>query len=344
MSRRLGESRHRPDVLDGYAEVLAETGAPDSAATLLKRAIALRREASGDYAERPFDQMQRARILQEAGRPDEAEALYRSGLQALRADTSAVSLSRRAQAYSDFAYLLNQTGEHAAAERQARRAVSLNVRAHGRTHYTARRARTHLFAALVQQGKYEQALPVRRTQLEVAQARYDSPHYRLAVQHTLLGRDLDNTGHADAARPHLRRGLEMMSTATGPEHLWTHFTRLPYALHLAGTGRLEAAERLLDRAAPVVARTDPDSTSLSLNRMRAEIALARGTVALQRRQWERAESHLEAGYRRHRGQTGVAAPLTQRALRSLVAVYEQTGRGPRADALRDSLTRPRDHF
>jgi serine/threonine-protein kinase len=338
MSRQLNETTHRPALLDGLAESLADTGAPDSAAALMRQAIALRRQKEGDYSEQPLDQMELAGFLQKAGRAEEAKALYREGLDRLRRDTSAVSLSKRAQAYSDFAYFLNQNGDHAEAERQARTAVSLNVRAHGRTHYTARRARTHLFAALVQQGKYEAALPVRRTQLSVAQQRYDAPHYRIALQHTLLGRDLDNLGAAEEALPHLRRGLDMMRTVTGPNHLWTHFTRIPYALCLAGKGRLDEAERLLDRLEPVVERTNPDSTSLSVNRMKSEIAVARGEIHLQREQWKQAEDRLQEGYRSQRQQTSRSAPLTQRALESLITVYERSGRSQQAENYSDSLT------
>jgi len=339
MSRALGKTAHHTDILEGMAHTLAEVGSPDSAATLARRAVASRDRTQGGKTTRsPLDQIDLAKILFHGSeQQDEAKSLYRRGINRLEEDSNAYSTTQRARIRSNFAYFLNQAGDYEDAEKYARRAVPMNRRAHGQAHYTTRRARTHLYAALVQQAKYEQALAVRRTQLDVAREQYDPPHYRLAVQHTVMGRVLDNLGRSEEALPLLRTGMEMMEADAGPENLWTHFTRIPYALCLIHEGQLDRADALLDRVEPVVKNTHPDSTTLGLSRMTAEIAIGRGEIQAHRENWAAAESLLTDGYRRFRTEGSVYAPLAQRALRSLVNVHERAGRAERAAAYEDSL-------
>jgi len=339
MSRGLGKTAHHADILEGLAHTLAKVGSADSAVTLARRALkAEKRGKEGKALDTPAEQTDLAQILfHDPEQQEEAKSLYRQAINRLEEDSNSYSLTQRARAHSNFAYFLNDTGDYADAERYARRAVPLNRRAHGEAHYTTRRTRTHLFAALVQQGKYERALAVRRKQLAIAREQYDPPHYRLAWLHTGMGQTLDNLGRSDEALPLLRKGMKMMEADAGPENLWTHFTRIPYALCLIHEEENNRAEALLDRVEPVVKETHPDSTTLGLSRMKAEIAIGRGEIQARRENWAVAESLLTDGYRRYRQEGSVRAPLNQRALRSLVNVHERSGQAKRAAAYEDSL-------
>lgn len=345
LSRQLGEKQYRLDLLAGLAESLAETGSPDSAVVLKRREIERRLRGGGeDDPGVVIARMELARILQADGRHAEAKILFNKGLKQIRTDTSAYSLTRRAVAHADFARLLNRNGDHEEAERYARHGLALNTRAHGATHYTTRRTRTHLYAALVQQGKYEQARRVRQTQLKLMQKKYDPPHYQLAMQNVILGRFLDNIGESKQALPHLQRGLNMMRNYAGPDNLWTHNVRLPYALCLVEHGRFKEAEHILDRVKPVIEGTNPDSTTLSIPRMRATLAVARGRLYARRSRWSQADSLLTRGYKLWRTETDRRAPLAQRALRHLATVHERSNQPTIAASYRDSLVAGMDSF
>jgi tetratricopeptide (TPR) repeat protein len=177
MSRGLGKTAHHADILEGLAHTLAKVGSADSAVTLARRALkAEKRGKEGETLDTPAEQTDLAQTLfHDPEQQEEAKSLYRQAINRLEEDSNSYSLTQRARAHSNFAYFLNDTGDYADAERYARRAVLLNRRAHGESHYTTRRTRTHLFAALVQQGKYERALAVRRKQLAIAREQYDPP-------------------------------------------------------------------------------------------------------------------------------------------------------------------------
>lgn len=337
MSRRLGAGAHRPDILEGLAQTISMQGRPDSAEALMRKAIDLRRRTEGGhYHGLSLDQMGLARIVQRQGKHDEAEALYRAGLRQMQEGTG-YTPTERVVAYNNFGNLLRVKGENIAAATYYRKALSIATRTVGAAHPRARRARNNLYKTLIRRGRYEQALKVARTNLEIARERRVLPHNSVTTAYQRLGHLLDNMARSTEAEPLLRKAVHYRADARGPDHIWTHTTRARYALCLIELGQFAEAERMLGASTKALRRTPADSTTVDLTRMRAILHVGKGELHAAREKWHQAESFLDRGYRLRRQQVGLRAPLSQRALRTLVQVYEASGQPAQVAAYRDSL-------
>ncbi len=337
MSEQLGETKHRADILEGIAQTMAVQGAPDSAEVLMRTSIDLqRRQQALAYHELPLDQMRLARIVQQQGRHDRAEDLYRAALQRMENEPGYTQVER-ARAYSDFGALLRNKGEHAAAGTYYRKALSLSNRVLGRTHPRSHQARDHLYEILLMQGKYEDALSLARRGLELAENQAETSRYPITTAYQRVGHLLDNMGRSAEALSLLQTATQMRREERGADHLWTHSTGLRYALCLLDADRTEDARGLLRAAEEALQHTHSDSTTLDLTRMKALLAVGNGMLHAEEERWEVAASYLSRGFALRRDQMGLRAPLSQRALRHLVEVYERAGQSARAAMYRDSL-------
>jgi serine/threonine-protein kinase len=149
MSHRLGGNAHRADILEGLAQTISMQGRPDSAETLMRKAIDLRRRTEGGhYHGLSLDQMDLARIVQRQGKHDEAEALYRAGLRQMQEGTG-YTPTERVRAYDNFGDLLRVKGENIAAATYYRKALSIATETMGEAHPRTRRARSNLYKTLI---------------------------------------------------------------------------------------------------------------------------------------------------------------------------------------------------
>ena len=338
MSRDLGRSGHRAAILEGLAETLAVQGTPDSAEVLMRRAIERRRQSypGPGYHELPLDQMELARIVQRQGRADRAEELYRAGLQRMRKRAGFAPVER-ARAYHSFGALLRAKEEYGAAQAYYRKTLSVASEHLGRGHPWARRARSNLYRLEIRLGEYESALGLARTGLAIAKQQYEAPYYPVTAGYQRVGHLLDNMGRAEEAHPLLRKATRLRREARGPDHIWTHSTRVRWALCLVEVDRLGRAERMLEKTRTALEQVHPDSTIVNVRRMQAIQAVAEGRLSGERGEWRQAIRRLKRGYTLRRRQTGLRAPLTQRALRHLAAAHTAVGQPARAAAYRDSL-------
>jgi tetratricopeptide (TPR) repeat protein len=245
--------------------------------------------------------------------------------------------AERAAAYNNFGHLLSRKGEHAAAATYYRKALQVTERNMGRDHPRARRARDNLFETLLRRGRYDDALSVARTNLDVLRARYPDTHPAVPTAYQRVGHLLDNVGRSAEAEPLLRRAARLQARVRGPDHIRTHDANVQHALCLVERGQLARAERLLRAGAAAMRRVAPDSTTVDLGDMKTTVLVGEGRLHAERREWTEARAALERAYRRQRREAGLRAPLTQRALRSLVAVLEQTGASTEGARYRDSL-------
>ncbi len=336
MDRRLGTRTHRAGILEGLAKTLSRRGAPDSAEVLMREAIDLRRRnRGGQYHGLSLDQMDLARIVQRQGKHEEAEALYRAGLRQMERGTGFTS-AERVSAYKNFGDLLHTKGEHAAAATYYQRALSLTEETMGRGHPRARQARTALYETLILRGRYEKALSVAQANLDVVREQYPQGHTARPAAYQRVGHLLDNMGRSAEAEPLLRRAAALREAARG-DHIRTHDTRVRYALCLVERNRLAEADRILRAGRDALAEVSADSTTVDVGRMEAVLRVGEGRLHAEEGELTEAQTHLEHGYRRRREQAGLRAPLTQRALRELVWVYEASGQSGRAEAYRDSV-------
>jgi serine/threonine-protein kinase len=339
MSRqlRLEDRRHRADILEGLAKTMSQQGAPDSAEVLMRKAIDLRRRQRGShYHGLPLDQMDLARIVQRQGKHGEAEELYRAGLRKMESGAGYTSPERVA-AYKNFGDLLLKKGENVAAATYYRKAIRLTVDEMREGHPRARRARDKLYKTLIERGLYDEALAVARTNLDVLRQRHDSSHSSVPMAYQRVGHLLDNMGRSATAEPLLERAVRLQEQARGAQHIWTHSTRVRYALCLVERGQYSTADRLLQNGEIALGSTPADSTTVDLDRMKAILLVGKGRLSAEREEWKWAETYLERGYRIRRQQMGIRAPLNQRALRALAEVHEVIGQSDRAAAYRDSL-------
>ncbi len=337
MSERLGTADHRAQILKGLAQTMAVQGAPDSAEVLMRTSIDLqRRREAVAYHELPLDQMRLARIVQQQGDHDEAEDLYRAAL--LRMEKEAgYTRAERARAYSDFGFLLRNKGEHAAAATYYQKALALTNRVFGRAHPRSRQARDQLFEIHLLRGEYEAALSLARSDLDIAERHYDAPSYPVSTAYQRVGHLLDNMGRSAEAAPLLRRAAEMQREERGDDHLLTQNARARHALCLVERGRLAEAEEKLQRVEAALQQAHSDSTTLDLSHLEAILSVGKGRLHAHQEEWDQAATSLTRAFELRREQMGLRAPLTQRALRSLVVVHRQGGRSSRAEAYRDLL-------
>ncbi len=337
MSQNLSADAHRPDILEGLAQTMAQQGAPDSAEVLMRRAIDHRRRTLGErYRELPLDQMYLARIVQQQGNHEEAEALYRAGLRQMQR-AEEYTPTERVEAYNNFGHLLRNRQKTAAAATYYRKALTRATRTMGRDHPRARRARDNLYKTLIRRGRYEDALGLARANLEIAATRYSPPHSSIANAYQQVGHLLDNMGRSVEAEPILRRTVEMRREERGSDHIQTHDTRVRHALCLVENGRLDTAEQIFRGAEQSLQQTSADSTTADLARMKTILLVGKGRLHAERQEWDAARSLLEKGYRLRRRQVGIRAPLSQRALRALAEVSESAEQPRQAAAYRDSL-------
>lgn len=338
MSNRLGTDEHRASILEGLAQTISMQGAPDSAEVLMRRAIDLRRrDVEGQpYHELPLDQMDLARIVQQQGKHEEAEELYRAGLHRMEQGAGYAPIER-VEAYNNFGDLLQNKGENAAAAVYYQKALTIAERTMGEAHPRARRARDNLYRTLLKRGQYENALEVARSTLDVVTDRYTPPHFSITEAYQRVGHLLDNMGRSEEAEPLLQRAVGLQTDERGGDHIRTHETRTRYGLSLVERGRLPEAEQIFREAERILDQTPSDSTTVDLRRMRAILSVGRGRLHAERGEWRSAASDLERGYRLRRGQAGIRAPLSQRALRALADVHRAAGQREKATAYRDSV-------
>jgi tetratricopeptide (TPR) repeat protein len=243
----------------------------------------------------------------------------------------------RARAYHSFGALLRAKEEYGAAQAYYRKTLTVASEHLGRGHPWARRARSNLYRLEIRLGEYQSALALARTGLAIAKQRYEAPYYPVTAGYQRVGHLLDNMGRAGEARPLLRKATRLRGEARGPDHIWTHSTRVRWALCLIEVDRLGQAERMLEATRTALKEAHPDSTIVNVRRMRAIQAVAEGRLSGERGEWRRAIRRLKRGYTLRRRQIGLRAPLTQRALRHLAAAHAAVGQSARAAAYRDSL-------
>jgi serine/threonine-protein kinase len=337
MDRHLGTKKHRAGILEGLGKTMSRQGAPDSAEVLMRKAINLRRrEQGGQYHGLSLDQMDLARIVQRQGKHEEAEALYRAALRQMERGTGFTS-SERVSAYKQFGDLLYTKEELAAAATYYQRALSLTEETMGRGHPQARRARTSLYETLILRGRYEKALSVARTNLDVIREKHPTDHSARPVAFQRVGHLLDNMGRSAEAEPLLRRAVSLREAEHGADHIRTHATRVRYALCLIERNQRAEAERMLREGRDALEEVSVDSTTVDISHLQAILQVAEGRLYAEARDLIKAQKLLERGYRHRREQAGLRAPLTQRALRELVWVYEASGQPDQAGAYRDSV-------
>jgi serine/threonine-protein kinase len=238
-------------VLTGLGYVLRDLGEPDSAETLVRESLEIRRRLQGDnHAEFIKTMAVLAYILRVQGEVDSAEVLYRGVLAKLRVLGDAGRAELPAT-LNNLAYLLRLKKDYAAAEPLYQEALSIHRSIFGEQH------------------------PSNRTILGnrevVSLARADKSVDDMRLGRTLtngLGRFLSEQGRCAEAEAPLREGVELLEREA-PDHRWTAEAKRLLGSCVGDVGRFAEAEELLIQSYEAL-RATGDS-----ERRRAELALER---------------------------------------------------------------------
>ena len=225
-SRALERERRRasPDTvllartLEQLGATLRETGAPDSAAVLVRQALGLRAAHQG-RSHPSFLQAQStlAYILRGKGALDEAEALYREVLGRHEAD-SVLGPRTVAATRNNLAYLLREKGELEEAEALYRAALETNRSILGEGHRITEMTMSNLATAVYFQGRAQEAEAILKERAEMTRSALPDDHWRVGGALTSVALFLAEEGRHEEAEAYRRESLEVYRAGLGPDH------------------------------------------------------------------------------------------------------------------------------
>lgn len=223
-----GASDQRALICRNLATTLTALGQHDEAATLMRRAVAIRTEQGGADSLGALDA---ARVLGvtlgAGGRIGEAVALLTR-----TADTLATrhpdQHAARARAEGDLAAALNDAGRYTEAAQRYAAAIALweQLGETGESLVTALNNAARNFVAM---GDHARAEQIDRAVLRIKTLQLGPDDPALARSYGNLGVVLEAQGKVDEARPLLRKALAMAIAAYGPDHVRT----APFRSYLA---------------------------------------------------------------------------------------------------------------
>ena len=228
--------------LEQLGATLRETGAPDSAADLVRQALALREEHQGrDHPNFVQAQSTLAYILRGKGDLDEAEALYREVLARQEAD-STMTPRRAAATRNNLAYLLRERGELEEAEALYRAALETNRAILGEGHRITEMTMSNLATAVYFQGRVDEAGELLRERAEMARSALPEDHWRVAGALASVALFLVQEERYEEAEEYRRESVEIYRAALGPGHERTLRAQGRLGAILVAQGRFEEAE------------------------------------------------------------------------------------------------------
>lgn len=222
------------------ATTLTAIGKHDEAATLMRRAVAIRTAQGGAESVAALDASRVLGVtLNEGGHIGEAVALLTAAADTLAA-RHPTRILERARAEGDLASVLHDAGRYADAAQRYYNAITLweQTGDEGEGVLTVLNNAARNFVAM---GDYPRAEQIDRLVLRVKSDRLGPDDPSLARSYGNLGVVLEAQGKVDEARPLLRKALAMAVAAFGPAHLRT----APFRGYLADT--LPLAEQEAER-------------------------------------------------------------------------------------------------
>ena len=340
-------ARHRPlrsasdsllwaSILHTLAEARENTGAPDSAETLARRALAIRTSVHSPKHSSVWETRRTlASILREREQFARGRRLYRDILAWERRQGDSLEV---AQTLNDLGFLLRSRGALARATRRYREALRLYEARLGPAHATTLVARgNNLSGVLRMQNKYAAAEAALREQLRAVRDRYAPDHWRVGKWAGSLGEVLLTRGRHLAEAEALLRERVRIYEALGYSDVTMAEARAPLGRCLAERGKFRRARPLLASSHEVLA-ADTVQNADAADRAHAEVGL--GLSQLYRERYARAESLLKAAHATldsfYHDLPGVEAPLqpVRRVERHLADLYEAWGKPKRAQRYR----------
>lgn len=250
LARGVERAEELSDEPDVQAEVLHVIGVVyerlsqhDQAERLLRRALALRREALGDdHADVATTMNQLAWVLRKEGNYDAAEPLMREAL-ATRRRLLGNEHTDVATSLNDLGSLLKDQGNYDAAEPLMREALAMRRRLLGADAHQVAVSVGNLGLLLWNKGDFEEAEPLLREALAMQQARWGDDHPDTATMMANLALVLEDQGHLAEAESLYVGALALERRLLGEEHLSVAVGHNNLAGLLRNKGDYAAAEQ-----------------------------------------------------------------------------------------------------
>jgi len=244
----------RADLLDLAGQIYHKLGEYERASPLLEEALQVRRQSQGpahddvaeslyqlgllrlnrgDYAgaERDLRDVLAARsnshplspvtknylalALLRRGKNDEAEALFREALTALRVRPESPEL---AEGLTGLGFVRFAKGSSAEAEALFREALEIRRRTLGSDHRAVAETLNNLGSVLSRQGRDKEAEPLQQEAINIFRKVYGDQHPKLATALNNLGLAYMGSGDDATAEPLLRESLSIRRARLGPDH------------------------------------------------------------------------------------------------------------------------------
>lgn len=245
----LGDSAgSRPEV---FADALTLAGVtlrdlqrPDSAATVLERAVEVERAAGLATAERHTETlMALAYIRRGQGRLDEAAAAYREGMRLYRDRGDRGAL---AGVLNNLAFTLGRQGRGNEAVPLYREALDIHTERYGRGHPAALMTGSNLAGQLERLGRVDAADSVTTENVRAARALWRGDHWRIASNLASLGSLRMRAGRMAEAEAPLLEAWAMYERTLGEDHIWTRIQAARVGALRLLQGREEEGRAALD--------------------------------------------------------------------------------------------------
>ena len=183
-----------------------------------------------------------AAALNQAGKYDEAEALYRQALEIKRRLLEGHANADLAYTLNSFGTLLWNRGRSGEAEPLLREALAVRRTVYGEVHPEVSTSLNNLASLLVERGDAAQARPLYEEDLALRRQLYGPDHPRVAFVLNNLALLDQEQGDLAAAEPRLREALAIFGKAVGAAHPNYAVARRNLAALLAAKGEPAACE------------------------------------------------------------------------------------------------------
>ena len=314
-------------LLGTIGEVYGSLGVYDRAATLLERALALRRATLGPEHRDTAQSMEAlAEAYRELARYDDAESMHREALAIKRRVGD--SPSSIAASLNDLGLTLSERGKHGEAEPLLREAIDIWRRLGSGAQGDVAVGLNNLAQSLRQQGRLDEAASALDEAIAIRRQRLGNDHPLLANVLGHLGQVRNAQGDLARAEPLLREALAIRRKAYGDDHpdTATAFNNLASLLHDAGN--LAAAEPFY--------RLALTGTEKRLGTRHPDYAVQVNNLASLLEDWGRldeAEPLFRTSLEVRRAAFGEAHPSVARALHNLARVELARSRVTEAESL-----------
>lgn len=334
LRRRLFGESHREVAasLNNYGLFLKDKGDYAAAESNLRQALDLRRALFGaahiDVAE-TLNEL--GVLLKNKGDFKTAEPLYREALEMRRSllgeDHPAV-----AETTNNLATLLDTMGRYDEAEPLSRQALALYRRVLGEDHPHVAVSLSNLAGLLKRRRDFDGAEQLYRQALAIMRKLHGEEHPELAVLLNNLATLFREKGDLDSAEQLFRQALEMRRKLLKAGHPSIINGLQNLALLLMRKGDLKAAEPLFKEAVELAPKSYPEG-----HWMIAESRSNYGACLTKLGRFREAEEHLQAGYQGLKSSLGEMHERTQKAIASLIELYQASGKPDEAARYRALL-------